>query len=79
VFDLAIIDEADAFPYYGSEALAASVSRALAPGGRTAVLTATPSLGHMARIRAGAFALFQDISPPSQASPSGAGSDRGGR
>ena len=59
VFDLAIIDEADAFPYYGSEALAASVSRALAPGGRTAVLTATPSLGHMARIRAGALPCFK--------------------
>lgn len=59
LFDLAIIDEADAFPYYGSEALAASVSRALAPGGRTIVLTATPSLGHMARIKAGALPCFK--------------------
>lgn len=59
VFDLAIIDEADAFPYYGSEALATSVRRALAPGGRTVVLTATPSLGHMAEIRAGALPCFK--------------------
>ncbi|MFY9134041.1 MAG: helicase-related protein [Bacillota bacterium] len=59
VFDLVIIDEADAFPYYGSEALAASVDRSLAFGGRTVVLTATPSLGHIARIKAGTLPCFK--------------------
>ncbi len=52
-FGLAILDEADAFPFAGSEALAASVDRALARDGRLVIMTATPSPGHLARVRSG--------------------------
>jgi competence protein ComFA len=41
-FDLAILDEADAFPYQGSEMLHQAVRRALKPTGRLVIMTATP-------------------------------------
>ena len=52
-FDLVVLDEADAYPFAGSEALAASVNRAVAPGGRLVIMTATPSRGHLARVNSG--------------------------
>ncbi len=54
-FDLAILDEADAYPFAGSEALASSMDRALAPAGRLVIMTATPSRGHLARVDSGAL------------------------
>jgi len=52
-FDLVILDEADAYPFAGSEALASAVYRSLAPTGRLVIMTATPSRGHLARVRSG--------------------------
>jgi len=52
-FDLIVLDEADAYPFAGSEALASSVLRALAPEGRMVIMTATPSRGHLARVKSG--------------------------
>jgi len=54
-FDLVILDEADAFPFAGSEALATAVYRALDPEGRVVIMTATPSRGHLARVKSGAL------------------------
>lgn len=54
-FDLVILDEADAFPYYGSEALATALERTLVMGGRMVIMTATPSRGHLARVRVGSL------------------------
>lgn len=41
-FQLAILDEADAFPYHGNEMLRFGVERALEPGGKLVEMTATP-------------------------------------
>ncbi len=41
-FDLVILDEADAFPYFGSEMLRLAVERALKPSGKLMMMTATP-------------------------------------
>lgn len=41
-FDLVVLDEADAYPYQGSEMLRRAVKRAAKRGGRTVYLTATP-------------------------------------
>lgn len=58
-FHLIVLDEADAFPYFGSESLASSLRRALAPGGRILVMTATPSAGHLARVRSGTMPVVR--------------------
>ncbi len=50
-FDLVILDEADAYPFAGSEALASAVYRSLVPTGRMVIMTATPSRGHLARVK----------------------------
>lgn len=50
-FDFVLLDEADAYPYAGSEMLYRAVQRARRPGGRMAYLTATP--GRMLRERVG--------------------------
>jgi len=42
-FDLIILDEMDAFPYYGSEILEFGIRNALKDGGRVIYLTATPT------------------------------------
>lgn len=52
-FGLVVLDEADAYPFAGSEALAASVRRAIASEGRLVIMTATPSRGHLARVNSG--------------------------
>lgn len=54
-FDLAVLDEADAYPFAGSEALASSVDKALAPAGRLIIMTATPSRGHLLSADSGAL------------------------
>jgi competence protein ComFA len=41
-FDLVVLDEADAFPYQGSEMLHHAVNRSLKANGRLIVMTATP-------------------------------------
>ena len=47
-FDLVILDEADAFPYQGSEMLHFAVKRSVKPGGHMIIMTATPD-GNMIR------------------------------
>jgi competence protein ComFA len=54
-FDLVILDEGDAFPYFGSEFLHFAVKRALKPAGRLVVMTATPDRTLMARTERGAL------------------------
>lgn len=41
-FDLIVLDEADAFPYQGSEMLHFAVLRAMKPAGKLVLMTATP-------------------------------------
>lgn len=41
-FQLAILDEVDAFPYQGSDMLRSAMARSLVPGGRLVEMTATP-------------------------------------
>lgn len=50
-FDLIFLDEVDAFPYYGNEALAWGLQHALKPEGKIVYLTATPSPENMARVQ----------------------------
>jgi competence protein ComFA len=50
-FDLIFMDEVDAFPYFGNEALAWGLQHALKPGGKIVYLTATPSSENMARVQ----------------------------
>lgn len=52
-FDLIILDEADAFPYQGSEMLHYAVQRSLKPGGRLVIMTATPDRWLIEKARAG--------------------------
>ncbi len=54
-FDLVILDEGDAFPYFGSEFLHFAVKRALKPAGRLVVMTATPDRALIARTERGAL------------------------
>lgn len=42
-FDLVVLDEADAFPYQGSEMLHYGVERALKPNGKWIIMSATPA------------------------------------
>lgn len=41
-FELAVVDEVDAFPLYGNRALEEGIGRALSPGAKKILLTATP-------------------------------------
>lgn len=50
-FDLIFMDEVDAFPYYGDEALAWGLQQALKPEGKMVYLTATPSPENIAAIQ----------------------------
>lgn len=52
-FDLAILDEADAFPYIGSEMLHYALKRALQPDGKMVIMTATPARNLVERARGG--------------------------
>jgi len=58
-FSLAVLDEADAYPYVGSEALAFSLRRSIAPGGKLMIMTATPSAGHVEMVRSGAIPVVR--------------------
>lgn len=50
-FDLIFMDEVDAFPYYGNEALTWGLQHALKPEGKIVYLTATPSPENRARVQ----------------------------
>jgi competence protein ComFA len=52
-FDLVVLDEADAFPYQGSEMLHQAVRRALKPTGRLVIMSATPDRHTLAQALAG--------------------------
>lgn len=58
-FDLIFLDEMDAFPYYGSTALAWGMERALRTGGKRAYLTATPSRESLEKVKAGRMELIR--------------------
>ncbi|WP_124728444.1 helicase-related protein [Staphylospora marina] len=58
-FDLAVADEADAFPLYGNEALEASVLRSLRPGAPLILLTATPPAGWKSLARQGRLSVVE--------------------
>ncbi|SHN68286.1 helicase-related protein [Desulfitobacterium chlororespirans] len=58
-FDLIFLDEMDAFPYYGSTALAWGMERALRTGGKTVYLTATPSQESLEKVKAGRMKLIR--------------------
>lgn len=58
-FGLVVLDEADAFPYFGSDALSFSLCRAMAGDGRLITMTATPSASQVARARAGALPVVR--------------------
>lgn len=58
-FDLIFLDEMDAFPYYGSTALAWGMERALRTGGKTVYLTATPSQESLEKVKAGRMELIR--------------------
>jgi len=52
-FDLVILDEVDAFPYQGSAMLHLAVKRARKPGGKMVLMTATPDLELLKRVKTG--------------------------
>jgi competence protein ComFA len=52
-FDLAVLDEADAFPYQGSEMLHNALERAITTAGRRVMLTATPERKWIEQARSG--------------------------
>jgi competence protein ComFA len=52
-FDLAVLDEVDAFPYQGSEMLHYAVERALKATGRRVMMTATPDRKWIEQARSG--------------------------
>jgi competence protein ComFA len=52
-FDLVVLDEADAFPYQGSEMLHHAVGRAVKATGRLIIMTATPDRQLMAQATSG--------------------------
>lgn len=52
-FDLVVLDEADAFPYQGSHMLHYAVERAVKPGGKLVIMTATPSRNLIEQAEAG--------------------------
>ncbi|PTQ53534.1 MAG: ComF operon protein A, DNA transporter ATPase [Hydrogenibacillus schlegelii] len=56
-FDVVIVDEADAFPYTAEPFLPRAVRRALRPGGRIVIVTATPSAEDLADVQASGGAV----------------------
>lgn len=54
-FDLAVLDEVDAFPFHGSRMLYDAVWRARRPGGRVVYLTATPPPALAERLAGGSL------------------------
>ena len=58
-FDLAVLDEADAYPYEGSRMLHFGLKRSIRPEGRLIYLTATPSLELRDRLAKGEIAGFR--------------------
>ncbi|MDI7248051.1 MAG: helicase-related protein [Bacillota bacterium] len=58
-FDLAVLDEADAFPFRGSRMLRHALRRATAPGGKTVYVTATPDPSLVAAADRGDVALVR--------------------
>lgn len=52
-FDLVVLDEADAFPYFGSEMLARAVRTAMRANGQCVLMTATPDLATIASVNRG--------------------------
>ncbi|NLV92567.1 MAG: DEAD/DEAH box helicase [Firmicutes bacterium] len=57
VFDLVVLDEADAFPYQGDPMLARALSRCFAPGAQGITMTATPSEYHWQQVHQGKWAM----------------------
>lgn len=57
-FDVIFLDEMDAFPYYGSQALQWGLGNALRQGGKMVYLTATPSPEGLKQIREGKMHLI---------------------
>jgi competence protein ComFA len=55
-FDLVVLDEADAYPYQGSEMLHYTVEKALKPDGRWVLMTATPERQWIDQARNGKIA-----------------------
>ncbi len=55
-FDLIVLDEADAFPYQGSEMLHFALQRALKPQGKLVIMTATPDPLMLKAVRKGKLA-----------------------
>jgi competence protein ComFA len=58
-FDLAVLDEADAYPYEDSRMLHFGLKRSISPGGRLIYLTATPSRELRERLAKGEIAGFR--------------------
>ncbi|AFM43448.1 superfamily II DNA/RNA helicase required for DNA uptake (late competence protein) [Desulfosporosinus acidiphilus SJ4] len=58
-FDVIFLDEMDAFPYQGSEALEWGLTHALRPKGKLIYLTATPSLEALKEVRRGNMLLIR--------------------
>ncbi|HOJ78122.1 MAG TPA: helicase-related protein [Bacillota bacterium] len=52
-FDLIILDEADAYPYQGSEMLHYALHRSLRNGGKLVTMTATPDQRMIAQVKSG--------------------------
>lgn len=55
-FDLIILDEGDAYPYQGSAMLQFAVRRALKPGGKLVIMTATPDNALLSKMASGKLA-----------------------
>lgn len=58
-FDYIFLDEMDAFPYYGSEALEWGIHHALRPDGKILYLTATPSAESLSAVEEGKMRLIR--------------------
>lgn len=58
-FDVIFMDEVDAFPYQGSEALAWGLKQALRQGGKILYLTATPSPEGLKQVKQNKMRLIQ--------------------
>lgn len=58
-FDIIYLDEMDAFPYYGNDALAWGIQQALRPEGKIVYLTATPTAESLGKVRDGKMGLIR--------------------
>ncbi|MEL1133607.1 helicase-related protein [Desulfitobacterium sp. THU1] len=58
-FDVIFLDEMDAFPYYGNNALAWGIQQALRLGGKIVYLTATPTTESLDKVRRGKMGLIR--------------------